>query len=109
MAPASPTLATLRPGLLAGQRQIGFDLNRIGELEDQQLGDLHAMVGERGGEMYSDPEVVGGEAEALLRFQLLRCERHIRDARIRREIDGPVVDSQGPADRGRHPELPLER
>ena len=28
------------PGLLAGQGQIGFNVDLVGELQDQQLGDL---------------------------------------------------------------------
>src|SRR5262245_45058436 len=92
------SLATDRSGLLAGQRQIGFNLNRIGEFEDQQLGNLHAVVGEGGSELGPDPEIVSGEAEALLRFELLRCELHVGDASVRRDVDGLATDGQGAAD-----------
>jgi hypothetical protein len=71
--PTSPARATRQPGLLAGQRQIGFDLDHVGQLKDQQLRDLHAMVGERGRELRPDPEVIGGEAKTLLCFEFLRC------------------------------------
>src|SRR5262245_2561708 len=64
------SLATARSGLLAGHGQIGFNLDRVGEFEDQQLGDLHAMVGEGGCELRPDPEIVGGEAK---RFCVSSC------------------------------------
>src|SRR5262249_52528586 len=89
---ASPALAPCWPGLLAGQRQIGFDLDHVGQLEDQQLRDLHAMVGERGRELRPDSEVVGGEAKTLLRFEVPRCELHVGDARVRRDVDGLVAN-----------------
>ena len=91
------SLAIGRLGQLAGQGQIDFNLNRVGELEDQQLGNLHAVVGEGGGELCPDLEVIAGEAEALLRFELLWGERHVRDARIRRDVDGLAADGQGAA------------
>ena len=58
------------------------------------------MISKGGGELRPDPEVVGGEAKALLRFELLRREFHVGDARIRCDVDGLALDSQDPTDLG---------
>ena len=49
----------------------GLELDLVVDLEvQQQLGHLHAVIGERGGELRLLLDVVRREAEALLRFDL---------------------------------------
>src|SRR6267142_2639423 len=52
--------------LRADEDEIGHHLDVVGDLEEQQLGDLQAVLGEGRVELRLDLEVVAREAEALL-------------------------------------------
>src|SRR5258705_9335881 len=53
------------------ERQIGLDRDVVGQLEDQQLRDLHGVIGEGRRQLGANFKVVRGESKALLRLDLI--------------------------------------
>src|SRR5581483_2134419 len=94
---------------LADEHEVGRHLDVVGDLEEQQLRDAHAVVGEGRAELRLHLQVVGRESEALLLLDLLRRKLDVRHGAIGDGVDGPVLDGQHAVDPARRLPPRLER
>src|SRR5215468_4884412 len=95
--------------LLLGEGPVALELDLVRQLEEEKLWHRDAVVAQQRAELRAHLDVVAGEAEALLRLDLIRSEPDIGDARVRHHLHRLLLDGEDALDLGRHLLAGLQR